>query len=229
MPARSFAERIRALFRRHLVATMVTIQQTLPERSPRSLFRDLEALSYLSSYNHAGRYYTLAEIAEFDANGIWRCQGAFFSRQGTLKATVQHVVQEADRGRTHQELQEHLGVRVHNTLFDLVELQLIRREPLGGQYLYVSRDPTQAAAQMARRREPETEPPPAGEAPSTLLVIEILLEVIHGTEAILNVRGITSRLHRRGVGVTVEQVEEVIRRYDLVKKTAPSHSRRSRR
>ena len=165
MTTRSSAERLRALFRRHLVVAMVAIRQALPDRSRRSLFRDLSALEYLSSYNHAGSYYTLPDIPQFDENGLWRHQGVLFSRHGTLKATVERMVEEAGDGQTHQELQERLRVRVHNTLLDLVQQQRIGREPLGGQYLYVSRDPTRTARQVARRREREAVPVPTGEAP----------------------------------------------------------------
>jgi hypothetical protein len=229
MAATSFAERLRALFRRHLVAAMATIQQALPERSRRSLFRDLSALGYLSSYNHAGRYYTLPDIAQFDENDLWMYQGVFFSRHGTLKATVEHMVEEADDGRTHQELQERLRVRVHNTLLDLVELHRIDRQALGKQYLYVSREPTRATAQVTRRREREAVAVPTAEAPPAAAVIEVLVEVIHGARVTLDAAAIAARLRGRGVVVTVEHVEEVFRRHDLVKKTARSRSRRSRR
>jgi hypothetical protein len=40
-------------------------------RSRRSLFRDLASLGYLTSFTHAGRYYTLADIPQFDERGLW--------------------------------------------------------------------------------------------------------------------------------------------------------------
>ena len=60
-------------------------------------------------------------------------------------------------------------------------------------------------------------------------VIEVLLEIIHGTVVRLDALDVAARLVARGVAVTSAQVEEVFRRYGLVKKTAPSRSRRSRR
>jgi hypothetical protein len=85
-------------------------------RSRRSLFRDLTALGYRSSYTHTGRYYTLVSVPTFDADGLWRYQGIGFSRDGTLKAKVQRLVETSDAGRTHNELHLRLGVRVHNLL-----------------------------------------------------------------------------------------------------------------
>lgn len=90
-------------------------------------FRDLKVIGHLYSCNHAGRFYTLTDVPQFDADGLWQYQGVFFSRHGTLKATVGHLVQTADAGRTHHELQELLCVRVHNTLLDLV-----RRNEIAG-------------------------------------------------------------------------------------------------
>ena len=52
-----------------------------------TVFRKLRQLSYLSSYSHRGKYYTLAEIARFDQLGLWSHHGALFSRHGTLLNT----------------------------------------------------------------------------------------------------------------------------------------------
>jgi hypothetical protein len=39
-----------------------------------TVFRRLRKIEYVSSYTHAGRYYTLYDIARFDSDGM-----AFFS------------------------------------------------------------------------------------------------------------------------------------------------------
>jgi hypothetical protein len=39
-----------------------------------------------NSYNQNGRYYTLPDVPEYDANGLWCWCGVFFSRAGTLNA-----------------------------------------------------------------------------------------------------------------------------------------------
>ena len=103
---------------------------------------------------------------------------------------------------------------------------MLRPEPFSGQYLYVSAEATRAAAQMARRRDRESRLVPTDEAPSASAVIVVLLEVIHGARVKHDPADIASLLLTRGVAVPVAQVEEVFRRYDLVKKTAPSRSPR---
>ena len=217
------------LFRRQPVADLSTLLATLETRSRMSVFRRLALVGYLSSCSHAGRYYTRRDIPQFDQDGLWFHQGVLFSRHGTLKSTVERLVEVADDGRTHPELQLRLCVRVQNTLLDLVQEQRLGREALGRQYLYVSRDPARSAAQVARRHEPAGRRARSPEPLATSAVVEILLEVIHTARATLDATSIAARLRAAGRSVLVEQVQEVFDRYGLVKKTARSRSRRSQR
>jgi len=73
---------------------------------------------YLSSYSHTGRYYTIRDIPVFDADGLWRHQGIGFSRHGSLKSTAEHMVLEAEAGRTHNELH----VRLQDWIVVLTDL-----------------------------------------------------------------------------------------------------------
>src|SRR3970040_1694189 len=98
MPETTVAQQLAALFRKVPVMQMADIGRGVGPRSRRSLFRDLAALRYLSSYTHTGRYYTLASVPEFDTDGLWRYQSIGFSRDGTLKATVRRLVDSADAG-----------------------------------------------------------------------------------------------------------------------------------
>ena len=170
--------RLRRLFHQNLVVDLPTILQAFPGRSRCSIFRDLKAIGgHLSSYNHNSRFFTLADVPEFDANGLWQHQGIFFSRQGTLKATVRHLVQTSEAGQTHEELQEHLHVRVYHTLLDLVRRNEVSREELDRLFLYVHADPEVRANQVDKRRHQIEEPaaiPPLG----PYEIIEVLLCVI---------------------------------------------------
>ena len=126
------------LFQRQSIADLATLSDALETSSRMSVFRRLSALGYLSSYSHDGRFYTLRNIPPFDQDGLWCYQGVGFSRDGSLKATVERLVEQSDAGRTHPELHVRLQVRVHNTLLDLVEGRHIGRETVRGHYLYVS-------------------------------------------------------------------------------------------
>ena len=141
------------LFRKRPFVTLDTLLETLQTRSRMSVFRRLSAIDYLTSYSHAGRYYTLREIPEFDEGGLWHHLGVSFSRYGSLKSTVEHIVKDSEAGNTHPELELSLRVRVHNTLLDLVEAGCIGRVPLDRYFLYVSAKRRKAKAQVARRQE----------------------------------------------------------------------------
>ena len=215
-----------SLFRRQGIADLNVLFTVLETQSRMSAFRRLSDIGYFSSYSHAGRYYTLRDIPQFDRDGLWQYQGVGFSRYGSLKSTVEHLVDDAEAGRTHSELYVRLQVRVHNTLLELVRGQRIGREPFGGQYLYVSAKSARATAQLALRGR-QQEGAATAQLPSSV-VIEVLLELVQGARVQPDAGRVATRLAARGLAVTTEQVEAVFARYEL-KKTARSRSGRLRR
>mgnify|MGYP001559742201 FL=1 len=225
MPDTTSAE-LRSLFRKAPVMEMSQLEQAVAPRSRRSLFRDLSSLGYASSYSHTGRYYTLSSVAEFDADGLWRFQGIGFSRDGTLKATVQRLVEVSDAGRTQRELQVRLGVRVHNPLLELVEHKQLGRQSLDSEYVYVASRRAFAAAQLERRRDlvaAQAARPAIVAEPS--LEVEVLLEVLHGVRLPEpDAKRLTARLEARGIRASLAEVAAVLERHGL-KKTPPSRSR----
>lgn len=211
------------LFSHRPVAELSELGRALGTQSRMSVFRRLSLLGYLASYTHAGRYYTLASIPQFDTDGLWRFEGAGFSRDGTLKATVRRLVETSEAGRTQRELQLRLAVRVHNPLLDLVEGKQLRRESIDREYVYLAFARARAAEQLERRRAvPMSRTGPA-------IDVEVLLEVIHGARVVApQAATVAARLEARGVVASVAEVAGVFERYGL-KKTAPSRSRRSQR
>ncbi|MEK7752998.1 MAG: hypothetical protein AAB654_13835 [Acidobacteriota bacterium] len=208
-------------FRQQRVATLETLYAILHTSSRMSVYRRLSALDYLTSYSHTGRYYTQAAIPEFDTDGLWHYQGVLFSRHGSLKNTVEHLVRASDMGRTHAELYLRLRLRVHNALLDLLHHHRIGRTALGSLYLYVSTDPRTAARQLAQRKE-QPEPAPTAPAAETgvALVIEVLLEVIHAAQIVPDPALVSHRLAARSVAASVQQVEDIFRSYGLKKTPA---------
>jgi len=198
------------LFRRTPVVELGALLEALQTSSRMSVFRRMKEVGYFSSYTHAGRFYTLREVPQFDASGLWRHGDVGFSRAGTLKATVVEAVGQSPAGRTHNELQELLRVRVFNTLLELVRAEKIRREVLSSRgALYVSTDKTRAFEQLEHRRKM------GAATTASTLVIEVLLELLRGATAPLEV---AQRLSVRGVNITFEQVCEVFDRYKLGEK-----------
>lgn len=206
------AEELAALLRRRRVLDMPALRRGFPQRSQRSIMRDLAAIGYLSSCNNSGGFYTLPDIPEFDADGLWRCEQALFSRQGTLKATVRHLVHTAECGHTQRELHQRLQVRVHNTLLELVSAREIAREVIEKLFLYVSAELEVQAAQLTRRRawlQQAAAPPTVGPHE----VIAILLAVIH--HGAPQPEQVVARLRSEGHRLSLAQVEQVLARYDL--------------
>jgi hypothetical protein len=216
--------RLEVLFSRRPVARLDELRRAL-NSSGRTVFRVLGRMGYLSSYSHAGRYYTLESIPSFDLDGLWSHAGVLFSRCRTLRATIVELVGKALAGYTHAELQFRLQLRVHDTLYDLVEAGEIGRTEIERLYLYVSAEAAKAEAQVAERRRLAARPPlPAG-LPEPPVVIEVLLAVIHSPKP--DAAAVAGLLQAQGKGVTLAQVEAVWTHYELGKKKPAS--RRSRR
>lgn len=229
LSAEDSREALSKLFERRQIVDLETLFGTLKTTSRMSVFRRLSPLGYLTSYSHNGRYYTLPDIPDFDDDGLWRFQGVCFSREGSLKATLESLVHVSEAGRMHPELAVRLEVRVHNALLDLVRRRRISREQLGSLYLYVSAEPDKAAAQIARRSLIEGAESAARVVRlGPALVIEVLVEVVRGARVVPDPGAICERLATRSVSVTLQQVEDVYQFYRL-KKTVGSPSPPSRR
>ena len=225
----SATQQVADLFRKTPVLEMRAIERAIGGRSRRSLFRDLDALGYLSSYTHTGRFYTLASVAVFDADGLWRYQGIGFSREGTLKATVRRLVESSEAGRTQRELRLRLGARVHNPLLDLVEEEQLRREVIAAEYVYVAAALAKATDQLERRRALVAAGLAATIPVAPALEVDVLLEVIHCARLPLPDPGrVAARLGARGILASEAEVSAVFVRHGI-KKTTRSRSRRSPR
>ncbi len=113
-----------------------------------------------SSYNHNGRYYTMPSVPRFDEHGVWRCHDLSFSRYGTLKKTILHLVSESLAGLTGKQLGLLLGRSPHNFLHHFRDLPELSRRKHGGVYVYFSSTPARYAIQAHNRVERErlTEP-----------------------------------------------------------------------
>lgn len=214
-------------FKRTPVADLAEIQHVLDTTSRTTVFRTLSEIGYLTSYSHAGRYYTLEGIPHFDDDGLWMHGEALFSRYHTLRSTIVQLVQQASAGRTHAELQALLRLRVHDTLRELTKAKKIGRLQLERLFLYVSIEQEAARAQLAQRRCLLETSPPFEQLPATI-VIEVLIEIIHSAKARADPSVLVARLDARGVVVTVGQVEEILHLHAIEKKTARCRSRRSR-
>ena len=219
-----YLSQLENLFRRKPAALLKDLREALGTTSRTTIFRILKAVGYLTSYSHAGRFYTLQRIPKFDRWGLWNWQDVRFSSRGTLRATSVYLIEESAAGQTHEELERRLGLRVHDTLRSLVGAELITRERFDDLYLYLSADRKKAAGQLAARRALQVPAPAAALPLDPLLVIDILVQAIHHPRE--EAATIAGRLRAAGRAVSARQAEEVFQAYG-VKKTASSRWHRS--
>lgn len=203
-------------FRRHRVVTLNDLFEVLQTTSRMSVFRRLREVHYLSSYSHAGRYYTLPDVCHFDAFGLWFFDEVGFSKYGNLKQTVVQLIVLSEAGQTHTELENRLKTRAHNALLDLFRAKQITRERIRGVFIYLSVDPQKAQDQLSQRAYFHALTTPIN-VPDWL-AIEILVEVIRTNQWQVDHQAIGVGLRQRDISVTDTQVEQLLTQLG-VKKT----------
>jgi len=219
LPPDASESALRGYFRKHRVAEIAELFRLLGTRSRMSVFRRLKTLGYRSSFNHAGRYYTLTDVPQFDQWGLWFHHSVGFSCAGTLKATVVKLVEGSATGMTPKELLAVLKLPVANTLYntfrELRREARIHRQELAGYRLYLSADPERANQQLIERRQAIRHEPRSPVPMSDETLIAVLVEALQSAEVLVSASIVASRLVARGVAVTGQQVEQIFTRYGL--------------
>ena len=209
-------EQIHQLLLKNTILSLKQLRAELPGRARSSLFRDLKKLDLISSYTHTGQYHALRRLAKFDEDGLWFFQDVGFSRYGTLKRSLVHVITHSQAGMTHREMRKLFRVEVQKPLTDLVSRNAVARQLLPSRiHVYLSADET-SVAQLERRLAMADQ---ASEValPAESTRIEILVEVIRAPERSLDEKVLGPRLRKRGVLVKNEEVRTVLAYYDIKK------------
>ena len=120
------------------ITTMPEMKAALGTLVDATIFRKLKELSYLRSYSHRGKYYTLPQVARFDEQGLWSYRNVHFSRQGSLLSTIEYFVRHSMAGYFENELENQLQVGVRTAVLKLLKENRIWREKVSGRYLYCS-------------------------------------------------------------------------------------------
>lgn len=149
---------LRRHFRRNKIADLPELKRVLGTSTDLTVFRKLKQLNYLASYTHRGRFYTLPEIAHFDDRGLWSHEGVWFSRHGTLLATVEIFVKQSLQGYYAHELADELHAEVQQPLRQLVVQQRLARMEVQGQFLYTAIESSSRRKQIFARRHAQAVP-----------------------------------------------------------------------
>jgi len=151
-PERYSVGAIASLLRKKTIATMPQLMKALGTSVERTVFRKLAGLHYRASYSHCGRYYTLDELAQFDAMGLWSFKSVHFSAHGSLVDTAVALVDASRAGFFVDELNSLLHLSTKDCLRHLAEQSRLGRSEEGGRFLYCSAEPGRRGAQLAARR-----------------------------------------------------------------------------
>ena len=162
-----------------------------------------------------GRYYTLPEIAQFDDIGLWRYQGAFFSKYGNLKQTLVHLVTHSVQGLSGAELGEILGLQPRSFLSHFRDHPAIYRQNMMGRWIWFAADPGIREQQMqARLAEGDAK---ESRMPSDFEAVMILVDLIGHPES--DVEQIARRLKSKDLNLGVTAIRQLLDYHGLLKKT----------
>ena len=210
---------LRRMFKKKKVLDVSEVCKIVRTTSKKTAYRHLKKLGYLSSYTHAGKYYTLSDIPEYNKDGLWHFGDIGFSMHGTLMETIIHLVNASKNGKTSSELKKQQRIYVQNALLSLVRSKKISREEMDGSYVYFSSDEKRLAKQITYRLEKKNLPP----LPD-LTIIQILVTTIQSTSEYVTADEVAEQLKKQGSVITLEQVKQVFHEYSLEKKTLDSAS-----
>jgi len=204
---------------RKYIANLDDLFKILDTQSRMSVFRRLKPMGYLTSYTHAGRYYTLSGIPRFDTFGLWFYKDVGFSRAGTLKSTIVDTIHSSKSGMTPIETLNLLRLKVpnslHNALHGLVKNKQIKRHRLHGLALYTSIDSEIAENQIAIRREKIKSRLRIPDVPSIEMTIAVLVEALRAGKALTLPSTVSARLTAQGMAITADKVEQIFSQYNL--------------
>jgi len=212
----TIAEQIHQLLLKHTIMSLKQLRAELQDRPRSSLFRDLKKLDLISSYTHTGQYHALMRLAKFDEDGLWFFRDVGFSRYGTLKRSLVHVITHSPAGMTHREMKKLFRVDVQKPLTELVSINAVSRQLLPSRiHVYLSAD--EASVAQWERRLAIGDKALEVALPAESIRIEILVEVIRTPERSLDEKVLGPLLRKRGVLVKDEAVRDVLAYYDIKK------------
>ena len=166
-----------------------------------------------TSYNQNNRYYTLPAIPTFNKKGLWKYHGVFFSRHGTCKQTVIHLVHRSEKGLSNKELADVLGENPNSLLAHFKEISGLKKERHSRDIVYFSSDEEVYRRQKRNRFPPE---PAASELPPDAQAIIILVELIHHPR--MSIDEITVQLEKKGHAIKTSSIAALFKKHGIAKK-----------
>lgn len=129
-------QRIKDLIWGKRIVTLNEIYAHIKTKARMTVLRRLRELSYMTSYSHKGKYYTINDIPKFSKDGLWNYRTVHFSKYGTLINTCHFFINNSECGYTVKELQKKLTADVKLPLLKLYKNRKLYREKYQGEYVY---------------------------------------------------------------------------------------------
>lgn len=183
----------------------------------------------LTSVNGGGRHCVLPSMCRFDADGFCRIGKLLFFRHGNQRQAACHYVGASEAGVRAAEVGRFFGVSMTMQLLRLEREGRLRREKLGGSFVYFSAEPSRLSKQLACRERSDRDDA------ATLTVAEMLVrEDRESLELLVKVlltclahpgfsaKSVALSLARRGESVCTAWVRKMFERFDIVKKGSRS-------
>lgn len=175
--------------------------------------RRLREWKALTSYNKSGSYYTLPDIPEFSKRGLWNYKGVFFSKHGTFKNTIIHLVRTSERGLSNSEIEKVLGVNPNSFIPQYRDVAELKRERHKREVVYFSSEEQMYKLQKERRFPGE---PSAAQLLPDAITIEVLVELIRNPE--IGIEELLFRVNKKGYEIAASTVGNLLEYHDLPKK-----------
>jgi hypothetical protein len=209
-------DRLQPLFERRVCWMLAPLAQAL-DYALITVRRLLKQAGYCRSYTHNGKWYTLRTTPAFNRAGLWHYQDIGFSQQGSLTATIRHLVEQSPAGLAAREISQKLQHPCHPVLTQMHRNHQLDRIPVAGEFRYLS---TLAALNRRQRERIARAAPPSGPtALSTAAAVLVLVEYIkHPARSFEQLADHLQQ--QRELTVTPEQIDQLFQAHDL-KKTPP--------
>ena len=201
-------------FRRRKILVLGEVAKLI-HRTVHTARRKLKVWKTYNSYNQNGRYYALPDVPEFDAHGLWRWRGVFFSRYGTLRQTLIELVRRSEAGLKASEIGDLLGLDPRSFLSAFANDPQLRRAKTQGRFVYYAADPDVGVAQRQLRSTMST----TGRRPTDAAAIAILVEKIK--HPALSDKALSRRLGKQNLQVAPEMIGSFLVSHGLAEKKTP--------
>jgi hypothetical protein len=202
-------------WRRKKVITLAELKQEL-QSSVRTIRRRLQAWGALASFNHNSRFYTLPELPQFDAQGLWFHRDIGFSSHGHLPQTIVALVLQSAGGLSAAELGQRLRLDPRSFFWQFHQHPSLQREKVQGHYVYFAADPVLAARQKALRSAAAPPVPLPSAEESIAVLVQAIQHPHHSPEQL------AADLHSTYPHLSVPSIVALFEHHQLtLKKTLP--------